>query len=193
MKTRTLVAAVAVALLALCLVLVMRHDSDSNPAQAPNGVSLAFHGLTNLPTKGNVAVFFVTNAGPERVAFSPDAFEYRDGQVWVTNSLRNQRRDGWLYWYHDLTGNLRLGNWYDFGGDLEPGASALFAAPMLVTNAPWRLHFYCVEQATGVQGIADRTRDLVQHTASVITNGAARNQATFSGRRYYLISRELSQ
>ena len=129
----------------------------------------------------------MTNAGSRRTSFDPDGLEFRGSQPWVTNSLRNQRLDGWLYWYHDVDGNVRLGDWYDFGGDLEPGGSATFAAPVLVTDAPWRLHFYCVEQATGVQGLVDRTGDLVQHVSSVITNGAARNQATFSGRQYYLI------
>ncbi len=192
MKARKLATSVGIALLFLCVFLLVRERPESNTSQTPKGVSLTFSGLTNIPTKGDFAVFFVTNAGPERVAFDPDALEFRDAGVWVTNSLRNKRRDAWLYWHRDSAGNLRLGNWYDFGGDLGPGASALFAAPVLVTNAPWRLHFYCVEQATGVEGIVDRAGDLIQHTVSVITNGAARNQATFSGRRYYLISPELS-
>jgi hypothetical protein len=150
MKKRTMAASVVVALLALCLFLLMRRGSDSNTTQAPRGVSLAFRGLTNLPTKGDVAVFFVTNAGPERVSFSPDAFEYRDAQAWVTNSLRNQRRDGWLYWYHDLTGNLRLGNWYD-------GSIAGFVGEMgdAVPQAPWDFSLYdcsCRGDGTGRSG-----------------------------------------
>jgi hypothetical protein len=75
---------------------------------------------------------------------------------------------------------------------LEAGAVATFAAPILITNAPWRLHFYCVEQAKGFPGLVDRAGDLIEHTVSVITNGAARNQATFSGKRYYLFSPEIS-
>lgn len=194
MKKRAITVSLAVALLlALGLLLLLRRYSGSHPAAAPTGVLLSFHGLTNVPAKGDYALFSVTNAGSRRTSFDPDGLEIRGSQPWVTNSLRNQRRDDWLYWYQDVDGNVRLGNWYDFGGDLEPGDSATFAAPVPVTNAPWRLHFYCVEQATGVQGLVDRTGDVVQHVSSVITNGAARNQATFSGRRYYLTSPEISQ
>lgn len=193
MKKRTITASLTMAMLVIGLLLLVRRYSGTDPAEAPMGVLLSFHGRTNVPAKGDYALFSVTNAGSRRTSFEPDGLEYRDSQTWVTNSLRNQRRDDWLYWYHDAGGNVRLGNWYDFGGDLDPGASATFAAPVLVTNAPWRLHFYCVEQATGVQGLVDRTGDLVQHTASVIKNRAARNQETFSGRRYYLMSPDLSQ
>jgi hypothetical protein len=193
MNRRIIPVLLAVALLVGGLLfLLLRRYSGSHPAGAPAGVLLSFQGLTNVPAKGRYAVFSVTNAGPSRTAFDPDGLEYRDSQAWVTNSLRNKRLDEWLYWYHDAKGIVRVGNWYDFGGDLKPGASAAFAAPVMVTNAPWRLYFYCVEQATSVQGLVDRTGDLVQHAASFITNSAVGSQTTFSGRRYYLVSPEIS-
>ena len=193
-KKRIITAAVVLGLLVLCLILLMRRGSEANTSQASRGISLALHGLTNIPTKGDVAVFFVTNAGPEHTSFSPDAFEYLKAEVWVTNSLRNKRRDGWLVWQSESTGNPRRGKWVNMRSvSFKSGASGLIAAPMLVTNAPWRLHFHCVERATGSQGIADRASDLFLHTSSVVTNGSARNQMTYSGRQYELISPELSQ
>ena len=191
MKARGPLAFAAVALLAICLVFLLRRDPGSDTSQVPTGASLTFLGFTNLSVQGDIAVFLVTNAGPECVSFDPDAFEYSESGVWITNSLRNQRRDRWLYWYHDPNGRVILGSWYDFGGLLEPGASALIGAPVLVTNTPWRLHFYCVEEATGVEGVVDRGHALAMHTASVVTNGMARNQRIFSGKRYHLISPNL--
>jgi hypothetical protein len=190
-KNYAISALVIVAVIAALLLLV-RQTSGPVPGPTVPGVALALHGITNVAAKGTHVAFTVSNPGPQRVSFSPDAVEFFDGRGWITNSLRNMPRQDWLYWYQDLSGNLVVGNWYDWGGDLEPGAVASFAAPVLITNAPWRLHFYCVEQAVGVQGLVDRTGDLVQHTVSVITDGAARNQATFSGRRYYLISPEIT-
>jgi hypothetical protein len=186
------VSALIVAALVATLVLLVRPNSGPPPASTVAGVALAFHGVTNVPAKGTYAAFTVSNTGPQSVAFSPDAVEYFDGRGWITNSLKNKSRRDWLYWYQDLTGKLRVGNWHDWGGDLEPGAVAAFAAPILITNAPWRLHFYCVEQAKGITGLVDRTGDLIEQTVSVITNGAARNQTTFSGMRYYLISPEIT-
>jgi hypothetical protein len=191
MKARGLLAFAAAALLAVCLIILLRRDSGSDTSQVPTGASLRFLGFTNLAAQGDVAVFLVTNTGPECVSFDPDAFEYSESGVWITNSLRNQYRDGWLYWYHDTNGSVVLGTWYDFGGILEPGTSARIGAPLLATNTPWRLHFYCVEEADGVQGVVDRGHALAMHTASVVTNGMARNQRIFSGKRYYLISPNL--
>ena len=182
-----------VALAALCVLTLHREGSDSKWTPVPRGVSLNFWGYTNIPTKGTVAMFLVTNEGTERFSIYPDAYEVLKGETWVTNSLRNKRLDGWLYWYHGLSNDLVLGSLYDFDGYLDSGGSALFAAPMLVTNAPWRLHFYCVEQATGMQRIADRTGDLVQNTVGVLTNSPAGGRMTFGGKRYYLISPILSE
>jgi hypothetical protein len=193
MKKRTITVSLAVALLAIGFLLLLRRYSERNPAGAPAGVLLSFHGLTNVPAKGDYALFSVTNAGSRRVSFDPDGLEYRDSRTWITNSLRNQRRDNWLYWDHNANGNVQLGKWDDFGGDLEPGASAMFGAPVLVTNAPWRLSFYCVEQAVGFRGVVDRTGDIAQRVSGVISNGAAGSQTTFSGRRYYLVSPEISK
>jgi hypothetical protein len=160
---------------------------------ASTGIKLVFIGLTNLPAKGNFAVFAVSNSGPERVAFNADAIAYRSSQGWTTNSLRNTTRRDWVCWFPDTNGNSRLGSWSDFGGDLGPGSSAVFGAPVPVTNFVWRLDFYCVEKATGVPGLVDRTSDFAQHALSVLTNGAARNQETFSGRRYHVLGPEISQ
>jgi hypothetical protein len=191
MKNRTIAAWSAVGFLAIGL-LLLRRDSGPHPVGAPTGVLLSFDGITNVPVKGDYAIFSVTNGGSRRTAFSPIGLEYLNSKAWVTNSLLNRNRDDWLYWYNDLAGNVLLGNWYDFGGDLKPGASATFAAPFPITNAPWRLHFLCKEQSAGIQGFVDRTGDVVQHTTSVMTNGAARNQVTFSGRYYYLMSPDIS-
>lgn len=193
MKKKITTAGLVVASLAILMLLLARRYSTSYPAEAQRGVLLLFHGLTNVQGKNIYALFSVTNAGSQRTSFSPDGLEYRTSLAWITNSLRNKRRDDWLYWYQDASQNVRLGNWYDFDGYLEPGATATFAAPILSTNTPWRLQFYCVEQATGLHGLTERTGDLIEHTTSVITKGAARNQTTFSGRRYYLFSPELSQ
>jgi len=195
-RTKTISLALAVlAVLVVGLLLLPRRYCASKPvpAPAPTGVLLSFHGLTNLPLRGLYVLFSVTNAGSQRASFDPDSLAYRDSQTqtWVTNSLRNQRRDGWLYWRHDPDGLVRLGSWDDFGGDLLPAASATFAAPVLVSNAPWRLSFYCVEQAVGVQGLVDRSGDLLQHVSGVITSGPAGSQTTFSGRRYYLVTPEI--
>ena len=172
------------------LVLLVRPTSGPPPAPTVPGVALSFHGLTNVPAKGTYVAFTVTNAGPQRVSFLLDAVEYFDGRGWITNSLRNMsnksQRD-WLYWYQDLTGKLHVGNWQDWGGGLEAGAVATFAAPILITNAPWRLHFHCVEQE-----FVDRTGDFIKNTASVITDGGVGNLTTFSGKRYYLISPEIA-
>ena len=194
---KSAVSALIVVAVVATLVLLVRPTSGPPPAPTGPGVALAFHGVTNVPAAGTYAAFTVSNAGPQRVSFSPDAVEYFDGRGWITNSLRNMsnksQRD-WLYWYQDLTGKLHVGNWQDWGGGLEPGAVATFAAPILITNAPWRLRFYCVEQAQalGIPGLVDRTGDLIRNTASVITNGAAGNLTTFSGNRYYLISPEIN-
>jgi hypothetical protein len=190
-KQYAISALIIVAVVAALLLLVR---PTSSPFSAPTvpGVALAFHGGTNVPAKGTYAAFTVSNAGPQRVSFSPDAVEYFDGRGWITNSLRNKSRRDWLYWYQDLTGKLHVGNWQDWGGGLEAGAVATFAAPILITNAPWRLHFYCVEQAMGIPGLVDRTGDLIKNTASVITNGAAGNLTTLSGKRYHLVSPEIT-
>lgn len=187
------ISALAIVGVVAALFLLVRPTSGPAPRPTVPRVALALHGITNVAGEGTYVAFTVSNPGPRLVAFSPDAVEFFDGRGWITNSLRNMPRLDWLYWYQDLSGNLRVGNWHDWGGDLEPGAVATFAAPVLITNAPWRLHFYCVEQATGFQGLVDRTGDLLQHTASVLTNGAARNQGTFSGKRYYLISPQITQ
>src|ERR1051326_117615 len=111
MKNRTITISLAVAVLAIGILVLLRRYSGSNPAAAPAGVLLSFHGLTNIPAKGDYAVFFVTNAGSRRTSFDPDGLEYRTSQTWVTNSLRNQRRDDWLYWHHDANGKVQLGKW----------------------------------------------------------------------------------
>lgn len=187
-----LLATLIAAALVLAVVLV-RVYSVPRLGPAALGVRLAFVGLTNVPSRGRFAVFIVTNAGPERVAFDPDALEYRVPQGWATNSLRNQTRRDWLCWHQDPAGGLKLGKWDDFGSDLRSGMSVRFGAPVTITDAVWRLDFYCVEQATGVQGFRDRVGDLVQRTVSVITNGVARDETTFTGRRYHLLSPEISE
>jgi hypothetical protein len=181
-----------VALLILAALLLLVSSPPPGP-RTSTGIQLAFIGLTNLPTKGNFAVFAVSNPGPERVSFNPDAIAYRSSQGWTTNSLRNTTRRDWVYWEQDTNGNSSLARWYDFGGDLGPGSSAVFGAPVPVTNSVWRLDFYCVEEATGIEGMVGRVSDFTQNTLSDLTNGAAGNIKTWRGRRYHIMSPEISQ
>jgi len=173
-KTFTIIACVAVISLVVGVVLLLRRPVTNANTSRPQDASLEFIGFTNVPIKGQYAMFRLTNGTRAQIVCVPDAVEQLNEGVW--------RRT-------PLTGRARrvLRDWIGVQEEVKPGEAFTFSAPPPITNAAWRLIFLCQERAA----VTDTTSDLVRHI--IDTNAAAHQDRRFSGRRYSVTTPEVSK
>ncbi len=167
--------AVGIGLLLVLGMLVVRlakSGGSKTRSPAPKDASLLYLGPANRNNQ-NFAVFCLTNGTKTHFACIPEAVEELNGSTWVRSTL---------------TGNASrlLRAWIGLREELEPGQAFAFYVPPPATGAVWRLVFICQEQAR----IIDPVTDTVRHITD--TNAARTNIRQFSGRRYYIVSPQVT-
>jgi hypothetical protein len=168
---------------------VRRRDRGSRFSSTPSSgsppiheASLVFIGFTNIPAKGDRAVFSCTNGSAKPICFLVENFDTASSGSWKTNRLDNGDRKGGLTeeakrWLSGFIGTpSRLG----------PNEGSIFYAPSPVTNTAWRVRFLYVEQTVG-----DRIRKLTIGGVELPADSVIANGEYFTGRRYKLLSSEI--
>lgn len=183
MKQRVIFQILALAIGAIFLLLAINGWRDQG--RATHEASLVFLGFTNVPGKGERAIFFCTNDSTKPICFLVENFDTSFSGVWETHRL--DTRDG----KGSLTGEASqwLGGFIDTPKRLDPQEGGVFYVPPPVTNATWRVRFLCVEQTVGDR-IRNHTIGGVELPPDAVTSG---NGEWFTGRRYKLLSTNVSR
>ncbi len=165
---------VTISFLLVCLTAVVLLLWPHEPAgsKARRTGTLFFLGFTNLPVAGRHAVFCLTNGTESEFACHPEAVQEWTGTGWTTN-----RVPPWP------------SGWIGLGDPLRPSQSRTFYIPAPKSSTPWRLQFVCQESA----GLANRTRDFVSSVKESVASGSLSVMRTFGGRRYEILSPEVSE
>ena len=158
--------------------LMLRSRAPAPRPLPPQNAALHLIGFTNINPNGRFASFAISNETLARFCY-------------VLTGFACKTPDGWTAIPLDRTSP----HWLDFGdgcgGVLDAGSAVLFHVPVLLTNAPWRFHISCQEYATGIDGLTDRARDFVRNVKE--TNPMVGGSMIFKGRRYELVSPEISE
>lgn len=157
-----------VCLIALLLLLWPNAPASSKAQQT--GPHL-FLGFTNLPAAGRHAVFCLTNGTESEFAYHTEFIMESTETGWTTN-----RPPPWP------------SGWIGLQSLLPPALSHTFYVPAPTSSFPWRLQFVCQPSA----GWAERTRDFVSSVKASVAAGSPAWSRTFSGRRYEILSPEVS-
>jgi hypothetical protein len=135
--------------------------------------SLLFLGVTNLPT-GKFAVFCLTNGTRAPIACIPEALESKTGETWTRQSLMSK-------------GSRFVRDWIGVREELKPRQAFTFLVPSATNTGPWRLVYFCQEQAEVVDTVTDTMRHLTD------TNSRRTGLRQFSGRSYSVFSPEVAE
>ena len=173
MKRFTTVACLAAAL-GISAVLVLRQPAPQARPSHAEEASLLFVGFTNVPAKGTHAMFCLTNSTRAHLVCVPDSVEQATAGVWVRTALTGKA-------------SRAVRHWVGLKEELFPGEAFTFSVPPPTTNVAWRLVFLCQERARVVDGASD----LLRHVTD--TNAAAHQDRRFSGRRYFVMTPEVTR
>jgi len=173
MKRSISIVCLAVALV-VGTVLVLRQSARGIRPSYLQDVLLRFVGFTNVPTKGQHAMFCLSNSTTAHIVCVPDSIEQSNAGAWVPTPLTGRAR-------------RTVRDWVGVKEELRPGEAFTFLVPPPTTNGAWRLSFLCQERAI----ITDAASDLVRHVTD--TNAAAHQDRQFSGRRYFVTTPEVTQ
>jgi hypothetical protein len=173
-KTFTIITCGAVLSAVVGVVLLLRRPVTNTQTSRPQDASLDFVGFTNVPIKGQYAMFCLTNGTRVPIVCVPDAVEQLNEGAWMRTPL---------------TGRARrvLRDWIGVQEELRPGEAFTFSVPPPTTNAAWRLIFLCQERAP----VTDTASDLVRHVTD--TNAASHQDRRFSGRRYFVTTPKVAK
>jgi len=165
---------VTIGCLLVCLIVALsllwpHGTADSKTQQSGSFVLLGF---TNFPAAGRPAVFCLTNGTRSEFAYCPEAIEQRTKTGWITN-----RVPPWP------------SGWIGLRSVLAPAQSITFYVPVVTSSVPWRLSLVCAESA----GATERARNFVRSVRESICAGRETVSRTFSGRRYEILSPEVSE
>ncbi|MCX6925591.1 MAG: hypothetical protein NT154_20635 [Verrucomicrobia bacterium] len=146
--------------------------------------SLVFLGFTNVPTHGEGAHLCCSNGSSTRISFSVESFDTFSSGSWETHRLDNGDRRG------GLTDEAKgwLDRFISTPSRFDPKEAATFYVPLPATNTMWRVRFSCVEQTLG-----DKIRKHTIGGAELPPHAVMVNGDYFTGRRYNLLSREISK
>jgi len=173
------------ALLVGAIFLLLAINGWRDRSTAMQRASLIFFGLTNVPGKGELGIFFCTNDSTKPICFLVENFDTSFSGSWETHRLDNGDGKG------SLTGEASqwLRGFIGTPSRLNPHEGKVFYVPPPVTNSSWRVRFLCVEQTFGDR-IRKHTIGGVELPPDAVTSG---NGDWFTGRRYKLLSAEISK
>jgi hypothetical protein len=147
--------------------------------------SLIFHGFTNVPAKGDRAIFSLTNDSTKTICFLVDSFDTLSSGSWEAHRLDTGDGKGTLtaeatQWLLGFIGTPNR---------LSPHQGKVFYVPAPVTNVAWRVRFLCVEETLG-DTVRNHTTQITTLPTNAVTSG---NGEWFTGRHYKILSTEISK
>jgi hypothetical protein len=147
----------------------------------PSEARLFVIGLTNIPGRGDFAIFACTNQSATPICFLVDSYDEISGGTWKTNCLDDGK--GAI----KAEARIWLSQFIGTPSRMEVNSGAVFYVPVPVTNNAWRARFLCVEQTMG-----DRLRQVVGFDAELSAHTIVLGKGQyFSGRSYKLLSTEI--
>ena len=182
MKRHVIVGVLALLLGMMFLLLVMKHSRGRG--FATREASLVFVGFTNLPTGGGGVILCCTNGSGKPIHLAVENFDTLSFGEWETHRLDNGDGRGGL----TEEGKRWLNRFSGTPDRLGPKEARTFFVPSPQTNTTWRIRFSCVEQTLG-----DKIRKLTIGGAELPPHAVSANGEWFTGRRYRLLSAEITR
>ena len=144
------------------IAVALRHPRPPGVAPAqPTNLVVTFVGYTNTSAGSTQALFHFTNATPRSLHFRIMSLDSKTDSGWQAAPETP---------YNRLVGSL------------DSRIGFIWPVDVDATNTVWRVRVSCVEQATGVPGVVDRGKAVVNKIKTGIPT------QIFTGRMYEILS-----